>query len=148
MPKISKKLTNAIYISGKSEEIQEFIKRVKEKRVKIVSVRFPKKLEDLESITKFIDSSWKVAKMDLKNKILYARPKSGEAYIVFADDELEYLLLEEAEKLKLCIRYKYLLSDKKKSYIATEENKNGDLELNDKVEKINSDEYTIANCLI
>ena len=148
MLKISKELTNVIYNSGKSEKIQNFIESVKESKVKIVSVRFPKQLSDIDSVTNFVDNKWKVPKMSLKNKIIYARPRAGEAYIVFSDEDLEHLLLDIAEKINLDIRYTYLLEDKKKSMIAIEEYREGNLLEDEVSKKFDSSKYSIARCLV
>lgn len=148
MPKISKVLTNVIHISGRSEEIQKFIKNVKESKIKVISVRFPKDLTSFKSITDFIDNKWKIAKMDLEDKIIYARQSSTEIFIVFSNDNLEHYLLEQVEKFNLDFEYKYVLEDTEKSIIAIEEYRDGELIEDDIFERIENNGYSIAFCLV
>lgn len=148
MIKMSKKLTNVLCIEGDSKKIEEFLGDVKEKEIKIVYVRYPKALDNLSEITKFINTKWKVAKMDLKKKIVYARKNSKTAYISFAEDYLQHDLINIVQKLGLDAKYKYCLKDKNRAIVVTETYVNGEqLEADICSDKFKAEDYSAAICL-
>ena len=148
MIKMSKKLTNVLCIEGDSKKIEEFLGDVKEKEIKIVYVRYPKALDNLSEITKFINTKWKVAKMDLKKKIVYARKNSKTAYISFAEDYLQHDLINIVQKLGLNAKYKYCLKDKNRAIVVTETYVNGEqLEADICSDKFKAEDYSAAICL-
>ena len=57
-------------------------------------------------------------------------------------------MLDIAEKINLDIRYTYLLEDKKKSMIAIEEYREGNLLEDEVSKKFDSSKYSIARCLV
>ena len=148
MIKMSKKLTNVLCIEGDSKKIEEFLGDVKEKEIKIVYVRYPKALDNLSEITKFINTKWKVAKMDLKKKIVYARKNSKTAYISFAEDYLQHDLINIVQKLGLNAKYKYCLKDKNRAIVVTETYVNGE-QLDEDIcsDKFKEEDYSAAICL-
>lgn len=148
MIKMSKKLTNVLCIEGDSKKIEEFLGDVKEKEIKIVYVRYPKALDNLSEITKFINTKWKVAKMDLKKKIVYARKNSKTAYISFAEDYLQHDLINIVQKLGLDAKYKYCLKDKNRAIVVTETYVNGEqLDADICSDKFKAEDYSAAICL-
>lgn len=148
MIKMSKKLTNVLCIEGDSKKIEEFLGDVKEKEIKIVYVRYPKALDNLSEITKFINTKWKVAKMDLKKKIVYARKNSKTAYISFAEDYLQHDLINIVQKLGLNAKYKYCLKDKNRAIVVTETYVNGEqLDADICSDKFKAEDYSAAICL-
>ncbi len=148
MIKMSKKLTNVLCIEGDSKKIEEFLGDVKEREIKIVYVRYPKALDNLSEITKFINTKWKVAKMDLKKKIVYARKNSKTAYISFAEDYLQHDLINFVQKLGLDAKYKYCLKDKNRAIVVTETYVNGEqLEADICSDKFKAEDYSAAICL-
>lgn len=148
MIKMSKKLTNVLCIEGDSKKIEEFMGDVKEKEIKIVYVRYPKALDNLSEITKFINTKWKVAKMDLKKKIVYARKNSKTAYISFAEDYLQHDLINIVQKLGLNAKYKYCLKDKNRAIVVTETYVNGEqLDADICSDKFKAEDYSAAICL-
>lgn len=148
MIKMSKKLTNVLCIEGDSKKIEEFLGDVKEREIKIVYVRYPKALDNLSEITKFINTKWKVAKMDLKKKIVYARKNSKTAYISFADDYLQHDLINIVQKLGLNAKYKYCLKDKNRAIVVTETYVNGEqLDADICSDKFKAEDYSAAICL-
>lgn len=148
MIKMSKKLTNVLCIEGDSKKIEEFLGDVKEREIKIVYVRYPKALDNLSEITKFINTKWKVAKMDLKKKIVYARKNSKTAYISFAEDYLQHDLINIVQKLGLNAKYKYCLKDKNRAIVVTETYVNGEqLDADICSDKFKVEDYSAAICL-
>ena len=148
MIKMSKKLTNLLCIEGDSKKIEEFLGDVKEREIKIVYVRYPKALDNLSEITKFINTKWKVAKMDLKKKIVYARKNSKTAYISFAEDYLQHDLINIVQKLGLNAKYKYCLKDKNRAIVVTETYVNGEqLDADICSDKFKAEDYSAAICL-
>lgn len=148
MIKMSKKLTNVLCIEGDSKKIEEFLGDVKEREIKIVYVRYPKALDNLSEITKFINTKWKVAKMDLKKKIVYARKNSKTAYISFAEDYLQHDLINIVQKLGLNAKYKYCLKDKNRAIVVTETYVNGEqLDADICSDKFKAEDYSAAICL-
>lgn len=148
MIKMSKRLTNVLCIEGDSKKIEEFLGDVKERDIKIVYVRYPKALDNLSEVTKFINTKWKVAKMDLKKKIVYARKNSKTAYISFADDYLQHDLINLVQRIGLNAKYKYCLKDKKRAIVVTETYVNGEqLQADIYSDKFKVEDYSAAICL-
>ena len=146
---MSQILTNVICIEGDSKKIEEFIGEVKERKIKVVYVRCPKDTTNIKESTKFINSKWKVAKMDLKNKIIYSRKNSNVAYFVFSHNKLNYELINIVQKLKLNAHYNYLISDKNGFRITTEEFDKGK-QVSAKISSPKDkkpDNYSVAICL-
>ncbi len=146
MTKISKKLTSVIHIKDDNKMIEMFIKEVKGKGVGIISVKCPKEMNDISS--SFVDTNWKISRMALKNKVIYAKPKTNEAYFIFADKSIERFLLRTARGFKLDAEYKYYVENKENSSIATKTIKNGVMQSEVKYSKPFKDvKYSVVRCI-
>ena len=69
MTKMSKTLTDVLYVSGESKTIKELLKNLKDNGIKLVSVKFPKRGMTAQEIAEFIDTKWKVTKFNLYDKV-------------------------------------------------------------------------------
>lgn len=148
MPKLSKKLTNVIKVSGKSEKIEEFINKIKENEISILYFEIPNKLYCTKLLTNYIDQNWKVKNYEFTNEVILVKESSNRASIIFSDAELEHILLKTAECLDLNISYKYFLDDKQKFMIATETYKKGVLVDEEVSERLEINNYSVAFCII
>lgn len=148
MPKLSKKLTNVIKVSGKSEKIEEFINKIKENEISILYFEIPNKVYCTKLLTSYIDKNWKVKNYEFTNEVILVKESSNRVSVIFSDAELEHILLETAEDLDLNISYKYFLDDKQRFMIATEIYKKGVL-VDEKVsERLAINNYSVAFCII
>ena len=148
MPKLSKKLTNVIKVSGKSEKIEEFINKIKENEISILYFEIPNKVYCTKLLTSYIDKYWKVKNYEFTNEVILVKESSSRVSVIFSDAELEHILLETAEDLDLNISYKYFLDDKQRFMIATEIYKKGVL-VDEKVsERLAINNYSVAFCII
>ena len=148
MPKLSKKLTNVIKVSGKSEKIEEFINKIKENEISILYFEIPNKVYWTKLLTRYIDKNWKVKNSEFTNEVILVKESSNRVSVIFSDAELEHILLETAEDLDLNISYKYFLDDKQRFMIATEIYKKGVL-VDEKVsERLAINNYSVAFCII
>ena len=148
MPKLYKKLTNVIKVSGKSEKIEEFINKIKENEISILYFEIPNKVYCTKLLTSYIDINWKVKNYEFTNGVILVKESSSRVSVIFSDAELEHILLETAEDLDLNISYKYFLDDKQRFMIATEIYKKGVL-VDEKVsERLAINNYSVAFCII
>lgn len=148
MPKLSKKLTNVIKVSGKSEKIEEFINKIKENEISILYFEIPNKVYCTKLLTSYIDKNLKVKNYEFTNEVILVKESSSRVSVIFSDAELEHILLETAEDLDLNISYKYFLDDKQRFMIATEIYKKGVL-VDEKVsERLAINNYSVAFCII
>ncbi len=146
MTKISKKLNSVLHVKAENNKIEMFIKEVKGKDVGIVSVKCPKEMEDISS--SFVDANWKISRMALNNKVIYAKPKANEAYFIFADKSIERFLLRTVRGFKLDAEYKYLVENKEESMIVTKTIKNGVMQNEVKYSKPFKDvKYSVVRCI-
>jgi hypothetical protein len=145
MSKISKKLTNVLIVEGKNEEVLNFIERVRRASIKVLSVRCPK--DTAEITTSFVESNWRLSNLDLKNRVFYGKQKSGKVILAFADDEIEFLLINIVEAMSLNATYKYFVENNDSSVIMTEVYENGELVSDEQVSnKFKASKYSVAKC--
>lgn len=145
MTKISKKLTNVLYIKAERILIERFLKEVKDKGVSVISVRCPKDIKDIS--TTFVDSNWKVSRFDLNKKLIYVKPSSSEIYIIYADERIKKLLLHLVRGYKFDAESRYLVENGDKSVINTDFYKKGKLSKETRVsERFKSCKYSVTRC--
>ncbi len=145
MTKISKKLTNVLYIKAESVIIERLLKEVKDKGVNAISVKCPKDIKDIS--TSFVDNNWKMAKMELNKKLIYAKPSSKEIYIIYSNDKINKLLVHLVRGYKLDAELRYLVDYGDKSVINTDFYKKGKLSKETRVsERFKSCKYSVTRC--
>lgn len=145
MTKISKKLTNVLYIKAERILIERFLKEVKDKGVSVISVRCPKDVNDIS--TTFVDSNWKVSRFDLNKKLIYIKPSSSEIYIIYSDEKIKSLLLHLVRGYKFDAQSRYLVENGDKAVINTDLYKKGKLSKESRVsEEFKSCKYSVTRC--
>lgn len=145
MTKISKKLTNVLYIKAERILIERFLKEVKDKGISVISVRCPKDMTDIS--TTFVDNNWKVSRFDLNKKLIYVKPSSSEIYIIYADERIKKLLLHLVRGYKFDAESRYLVENGDKSVINTDFYKKGKLSKETRVsERFKSCKYSVTRC--
>lgn len=145
MTKISKKLTNVLYIKAEGIVIERFLKEVKDKGVNVISVKCPKDMTNVS--TTFVDSNWKVSRLDLNKKLIYAKPNSSEIYIIYSDEKIKKLLLHLVRGYKFDAESRYPVENGDKSVINTDFYRKGKLSKETRVsDRFRSCKYSITRC--
>lgn len=145
MTKISKKLTNVLYVKAESIIVERLLKEVKDKGVSVISVKCPRDIADIS--TSFVDANWKVSRMDLNKKLIYVKPNSNETYIIFADEKIKKLLLHLVRGYKFDAEARYLVESGDKSVINTDFYKKGKLSKETRVsERFRTCKYSVTRC--
>lgn len=125
MTKMSKTLTDVLYVSGESKTIKELLKNLKDNGIKLVSVKFPKRGMTALEIAEFIDTKWKVTKFNLYDKVLIGSRKNSEVYLMYGSSNLTYPLREFAKQYGLTANHKFVSSNSENGVIVKETNCKG-----------------------
>lgn len=144
MESVSKKLKNVLKITGRKEELNEFIERLNQ-ICNAIEVKLPN--YDIRKISEeYIDSNWYVEK-DLNDIVFYAI-KNNSLIVTFANDEFETRILSLIEELRLDARYKYLMEDIILGVIIKERFKSGkiDTSFEEESNSFTLNNYSVVKC--
>lgn len=141
MNKISKKLRNSIIIRGEKDELLEFIKKIDEKGITMISVQFPDKMS-----TSFVNNNWNVSKHKVEDVVFFAKYKKDKYVLIFNSEKFKYKILNIAKELFLDADCRYVEGDDKRAVIVRKVFKDGYLVKTETSAEFNANKYSIAKC--